>query len=66
VICLSSVRLLYKCAYVNLPDRTTNCKGEKGRLVASAEQSCKEQAGVPLRSIQKNQLTNNQAVNVKK
>jgi hypothetical protein len=34
--------------------------------VASAEQSCKEQAGVPLRSIQKNQLANNQAVNVKK
>jgi hypothetical protein len=46
--------LLYNQAYVNLLHPSTNHKGEKGRLLASAEQSCKEQAGMPLCSIHEN------------
>jgi hypothetical protein len=45
--------LFYNQAYVNLLHPATNYKGEKGRLLASAERSCKEQAGMPLRSIQR-------------
>jgi hypothetical protein len=44
----SAYFLLYNQAYVNLLHPSTNHKGEKGRLLASAEQSCKEQEGTGL------------------
>jgi hypothetical protein len=50
----SVLGLLYNQAYVNLLHSVTNYKGEKGYLLASAEQSCKERAGMPLRSIHEN------------